>query len=125
MDTDQKLVTLKPLLDSIGWSESVKLVALPKERNNRVYRMDGKTKKLFLKDYFHDPEDKRDRLGTEYSFLKFAWDEGLKSVPQPLAQDTVNKMGLYEYMEGQPLSVEEIGVAEMNAAFQFFKSLNQ
>ena len=47
-------------------------------RNNRVYRIDGATRRYLLKQYFRNRDDERDRLNAEYRFLRYAWEIGLR-----------------------------------------------
>ena len=55
--------------------------------NNRVFRRRGRGRHVPLKSYFRHPDDPRDRLGTEFAFSRFAWDNGVRCIPQPLACD--------------------------------------
>lgn len=125
METNTELAPITPLLDSMGWRESYHIVPLPRLGNNRVFRVQGDKKSLLLKVYFHDSEDTRDRLNAEYSFLEFSWTSGIRSVPQPLAQDKKNKMALYEFIEGTPLTIKDVTVREMVEAARFFVEINQ
>ena len=90
-----------------------------------VYRIDAGESRLLLKAYFHHADDPRDRLGTEFSFSQFAWDCGLRCIPQPLARDDRNHLGLYEFIRGRALSANEIGRGEVDQAIAFFDGLNR
>jgi hypothetical protein len=78
-----------------------------------------------LKAYFRHPEDRRDRLGAEYSFCAFAWENGLRSVPQPLKRDRGNGLGLYEFVEGRPVRPQEINESTVRQALSFFSEINR
>lgn len=108
-----------------GLPAQFELTALPGGANNRVYRIDGTSGPLLLKAYFHHPDDPRDRLGAEFSFSRFAWQRGLRCLPQPLAADHENQLGLYEFIEGQAPSLEDLGMAEVQQAVDFYRELNR
>lgn len=99
------------------------LESLPGGANNRVFRVRFPDKSALLKAYFQHPGDKRDRLGAEFSFLRFAWDAGLRCLPEPLACDRKNHLGLYEFIEGEP--VREATQNAVQQAITFFRELNR
>ena len=46
--------------------------------NNRVYKVAVLRKSYLLKAYFKKhPDDQRDRVGAEYTFIDFAWKNGI------------------------------------------------
>ena len=113
------------LLDAAGLPRNFRLVPLPGGGNNRVYRVDGNGRPLLLKAYFHHPDDPRDRLAAEFCFSRFAWDGGIRCIPQPIVCDEQNHLGLYEFIEGRPLAAAEIGASEVDQAAAFFAALNR
>ena len=94
----------REVLYSVGLPGTFTLNRLHGGANNRVFRVDLDDKKLLLKFYFRHPDDQRDRLGTEFGFLEFAWSKGLRCIPKPLGLDRKFGLGLYEYVEGALLS---------------------
>jgi hypothetical protein len=113
------------LLETAGFSRDFRLLPLPGGGNNRVYRVDCDDRPLLLKAYFHHPDDPRDRLAAEFCFSRFAWDCGIRCLPQPIACDEENHLGLYEFIEGRVLTAEEIGASEADQAAAFFAALNR
>lgn len=113
------------LLAQAGISAECAVTHLPGGGNNRVYRIDAGESRFLLKAYFHHADDPRDRLGTEFSFSRFAWDHGLRCIPQPIARDDRNHLGLYEFIRGRALAAEEIGTGEVHQAIAFFEDLNR
>lgn len=93
-------------------------------KNNRVYRVETAKGPVLLKSYFRHPDDPRDRLGTEFAFARFAWDHGVRCIPQPLACDPVAGLGLFEFVEGQKLRPEEVTAERVSEALEFFVLLN-
>ncbi|GLH73171.1 aminoglycoside phosphotransferase [Geothrix limicola] len=91
-------------------------------RNSQVYRLETEEDRVFaLKAYFRHAGDPRDRLGTEFSALRFLWERGLRCVPQPLAMDAEAGLGLYEFIEGRPQP--QPAEADLDAAWGFLVGL--
>ena len=105
-----------------GLPREFHLAGLPGGGNNRVYRLDCGGSPLLLKAYFHHPDDPRDRLAAEFAFSRFAWDHGLRCIPQPLARDDRNHLGLYEFIDGRALAAAEIGADAVDQAAAFFSA---
>lgn len=93
--------------------------------NNRVYRVETPSGPALLKAYFRHPADPRDRLGNEFGFLAFAWDNGVRSVPRPLARDDGEGLGLYEWIEGRHLTETDVGREAVHAAADLCGELNR
>jgi hypothetical protein len=85
----------------------------------------GSRATVLLKAYYHDTQDRRDRLGAEFAFSRFAWKVGMRSIPQPLAQDTEIHVGLYEFLPGRPLLAGEIDALMIERASSFYQALNE
>ena len=113
------------LLLRIGIQDRFELHSLTGGANNRVYRVDTSETQLLLKSYFSHPDDPRDRLNAEFSFCQFAWDHGIRSVPEPLACDAANRLGLYGYLNGRRLAAGEISLQHVVECTDFFCSLNR
>ena len=92
--------------------------------NNRSYKVVTKDNLYFLKHYFRDSIDTRNRLKTEYSFTSFAWELGIRCIAQPIAFDEKNSLGAYRYIDGRKLATNEIGKKEIKSALEFLTILN-
>ncbi len=112
------------LLTQAALPREFRLTSLPGGGNNRVYRVDCVGSSLLLKAYFHHPNDPRDRLAAEFSFSRFAWNHGLRCIPQPLVRDDRNHLGLYEFIHGRALEAAEVGPDAIDQAIAFFVGLN-
>lgn len=97
---------------------------LPGSANNQVFRIETDRRQFLLKVYFRHHADTRDRLGAEFEFLRFAWDRGLRCIPEPLRCDGTLSLGLYEFVVGRRPEPEEIGENEVKQAADFFLELN-
>jgi hypothetical protein len=113
------------LLPAAGLEGSFSLHQLPGGGNNRVFRVDAGGRRALLKAYFQHPEDRRNRLGAEYSFCTFAWENGLRTLPRPMAQDRPNGLGLYEFIDGRKFLPDEINEGAIGQAMTFFAEVNR
>jgi len=113
------------LASQAGLGQVREVLPLAGGANNRVFRVEAEHGIALLKAYFRHPNDPRDRLAAEYAFSQFAWERGLRYVPQPLACDAKSGLGLYEFVEGARLLPHEITAAAVNEALTFFLSLNR
>ena len=92
--------------------------------NNRAYRLQCEGGDAFLKEYFRHPADPRDRLAAEFAFSRFAWDRGVRCIPQPLESDRDAGLGLYEFVPGRSVANSEVEPEAVEAAARFVSDLN-
>lgn len=92
--------------------------------NNRVFVVHAPDTKYLAKVYFSHASDTRDRLGTEYAFLSYAWNIGLRCIPRPISRSSGSNIGLYEYVEGRKLTSLELDSERLSQAARFFRDLN-
>ena len=119
----ESVEALDRLLHAIGYGDDARISPMPGGANNKAFRIDGGIKPLFLKVYFRDKDDTRDRLSVEFQFAKLAWDHGIRSVPQPLAKDDAAGIALYEFVYGRRLDRTEINVTHIEQAITFARRL--
>jgi hypothetical protein len=102
----------------------IALTRLAGGRNNRVFRLDRAGEPpLVVKRYHHDPRDTRDRLGAEWAFLRYAWDDcGLRDVPRPLACEPESHAALYGFVPGARIAA--VAPEHVAAAARFVGALN-
>jgi len=124
LTNDELETAAAALLRQTGRPGAFSLHQLPGGANNRVFRVDIDGTRTLLKAYFQHPEDKRDRLGAEYGFCTFAWESGLRNVPKPLARDSENRLGLYEFIEGRKLLLDEVDEGAIRQALVFLADVN-
>ena len=114
---------VQSLLKSAGIVGDFTLQPLQGGGNNRAYVVQA-GRPYFLKHYFHDERDVRDRLGAEFAFAAFGWKHHIHQMPQPLAADYTNKVGLFEFIKGRPLGLADINSKRVQEALNFFRTLN-
>lgn len=115
---------LRDLCARIGVNGSVRIDPLPGGRNNRVYCLASNSQKLLLKVYFRHRDDPRDRLKHEFGFLEYLWSRGLRCVPQPVWADYNLNVGVYSFIPGRKLRLEEIGPTHVEQTVQFYRDIN-
>lgn len=112
------------LLSKAQIEGSFKIESLHGGYNNRIFRIDIGENHYCLKSYFLSPDDTRDRLGTEFGFLGYAWQMGIRTLPQPLAMDRDNNLGLYEFIEGEKLRSQDVTEKRLEEALNLYHALN-
>jgi hypothetical protein len=99
--------------------------SIPGGGNNRVFKIESAEGNYLLKSYFESAGGKRDRLASDYAFCRFAWDAGLRAVPQPIAVDPPSRLAVYEFVQGQRLAPREVAARHVDDAIQFVVDLNR
>lgn len=74
-------------------------------RNNRIYAIDGAERALILKAYV---ADRRDRMGAEWALTSFAWSQGIRAVPEPVAKFEKLRAAVYGRLPGRRLVAGEV-----------------
>ncbi|MBI4169132.1 MAG: phosphotransferase [Acidobacteria bacterium] len=117
-------VAVLALAAEAGLGGEIRLRPLEGNTNNRVFHVEAGGRAALLKVYFEHPGDPRDRLGAEFSFSRFAWRSGVRCLPQPLACDRLNRLGLYEFVEGRSLRPADVTAATVHASLDFYHAVN-
>jgi hypothetical protein len=82
-------------------------------RNSVVSRLTNSDGQWILKQYYQHVSDKRDRLGTEFSFLTFLKNAGVSGVSEPLAMDRVSHHALYSFLPGKrPVAITSTQIVQ-------------
>ena len=63
---------------------------------------------LFVKSYFHNTKDQRNRLKAEFEMLSFLWGEKVDCIPEPIAKDDLKRIGIYRYFNGKSAKSETL-----------------
>ncbi len=106
-----KIIHLEPLTGGAN-SQAAKLVS-----------QTGHT--FFLKVYLNPLGDNRDRLGTEFNGLQFLWNQGLRSIPQPLLADVKNNFAVYSFIHGRLLNPPEVTPCLLSEVVTFLSKLQK
>lgn len=92
-------------------------------RNSEVSRIHNRDGQWILKSYYRGAGDTRDRLGTEYGFLRYLQDAGVSGVPVPLGADHDLQLGLYSCLPGS--RPESISPSHISQAAEFVGRINR
>ena len=93
-------------------------------RNNQVFKVKTSTNKTYaLKSYVSHPQDMRDRLGAEYAFCQYAWQQGLRCIPEAIAADPENKLGLFSWVDGVLPAPGHVDRSAITQVLSFVKGL--
>ena len=92
-------------------------------RNSEVWRLFSVDGQWILKNYFQDDSDGRDRLGTEYRFLTFLSNGGIRRVAKPLGIDRAAHRAIYSFLIGRrPTAITSSHITE---AVAFIADINE
>ena len=118
------LATLRPAFIRLVGCEVSGFERIGGGRNSQVYRVDAVGGQRFaLKVYFRHAADKRDRLATEFGSFTYLWRHGIQEVPRPLTVDTDLGWAVYQFIEGERISVGQASETEAAAAANFLGRL--
>jgi thiamine kinase-like enzyme len=62
---------------------------------------------------------------VEFSSLKFLWENGMKCIPQPIYISRDLGCAVYEYVDGEKISPQEVTNADIDVAVQFLDGLKE
>lgn len=104
--------------------EGIELVPITFGGNNKTFKVCIGKKTYIFKEYFKHENDTRDRLLSEYSFLKYAKIAAPSWTPEPISWNKEKSCALYEFIEGVNYTPESVGREQVMEAAQFFVELN-
>lgn len=116
---------VRNILDNVQIYKDFLIEDLDGGRNNRVYKIICDSQCFLLKSYFWHENDKRDRLGSEFRFLEYAWSRNIRSIAQPIFSDDLNRLALYSFLPGEKIKSEDVTDDSVDQAFNFISLLNQ
>ncbi|MBI1983210.1 MAG: phosphotransferase [Acidobacteria bacterium] len=92
--------------------------------NSRVSRVRCKDGTEYaVKSYFQRTISGLDRLEVEYSGLMFLWENGIRSIPQPLMADRARQVAVYEFVDGRNIASHQITADDVEQAVRFASEL--
>jgi|APCry1669188970_1035186.scaffolds.fasta_scaffold10011_2 Phosphotransferase enzyme family len=115
---------IKELLSKIGIHAEYHLIPLEGGRNNRAFKLICGIREYFLKAYFFSSADPRDRLLHEFGFTNFVWSNGIRIVPEPLAELPNHHLALYEFIAGKTANYRPTTISDIHQATDFILSVN-
>ncbi len=102
-----------------------KLINIPHLGNNRSYVVTtyGEASKYFVKVYYRGNKNLKRKSAVEYQSLKYLWNNGIRSIPEPFIYDKENKIAVFEYVEGQRIDRRKLTNEDILEVISFIRSL--
>jgi thiamine kinase-like enzyme len=126
MNPDNLIEEIRKSLDANNiLDELTEIKVLKGGKNNQTYKVDLRTGASYVvKKYFKHPHDLRNRQNAEFLFTTYANKVASNFVPQVLFSDAMNRMTLFEYLQGSPVIDKEVTDSEVKYAIDFVNALN-
>jgi len=113
------------LLNAAGHCESFELKPLAGGVNNRIFLVLQENRIVaVVKQYYHNRNDVRDRLSSDYGFSRFLWDHGIHQIPMPIASDPLHHLAIFEYIDGKKMVHSEITGQHIDQVIDFYFAIN-
>jgi hypothetical protein len=126
MEPDAITAVATEILETEGLKSPVHFVTpVSGGANNRVFKIECESGNFLLKCYFSHPDDPRNRCQADFSFTRFAWSCGVRSVPEPVGISRIHHAALYEFVVGRRITGSEITSNILNQAAGLFASINR
>jgi len=93
--------------------------------NNKNYFFICNGDALLIKYYFAHPQDKRDRLATEWSFLSYLQQKNIPDVPRPVLKSQDHNAAVYTFLGGTVPRIEDVSTTLVGKAAQFINMINR
>lgn len=93
--------------------------------NNQGYILSAKDTRYFVKVYFRDDTDLRNRGKQESMFSSFLWQRGVRCIPKLHGYDDAHAVGVFQFLEGQSIRPEMLDTTMIDRAASFFRSMNR
>lgn len=124
MATREPAAVADALAAQAGLGPVLGLEPLAGGRNNRVFRLQfAAAAPVVLKIYFRHAQDRRNRLGAEWAFLKYAQERGVSGIPVPICRDESLGAALFSAIDGAPLEI--VRPAHIHAAAELIRDINR
>jgi thiamine kinase-like enzyme len=116
----------KNLLKDAGFSNrAFDISRLSGGGNNQIYQINHPEKKLILKKYLSNSTDLRNRLESEFNFIRAVHPIAPKATPTAYCKNDTHLVGLYEFIEGQRIIREdEVRENFISQAASFIAKIN-
>ena len=97
---DRHFECISKMLPKAGKVEPDNFKQIKRGGNNCVYKIEVGKESFLGKVYFRDPDDSRDRLNSEISFIKYLQTIQIKDSPALIAEDQSCGAACFEWIEG-------------------------
>lgn len=94
-------------------------------RNSEVYKAVCGDESFAVKLYSDETMEGRSRIDTEFSSLKFLWDNNVDCVPRPHATDKNKNLAVFEFVSGNTVESKDVSAGDMENALNFLSVLKK
>jgi len=120
------LAQISQFASEVLTNEVVEVVRLDGGRNSQIYKIRCVDQAMYVaKVYFQSANDKRQRLGNEFFGLHFLWNNGIRSIAQPIAMDENISCALYEFIKGEKMDMDTLTIDDVERAVGFLFELDR
>ena len=126
-EDNQTIAAIEDLAARMLKRANIRAERMGRGANSRVFRLEdlADRRRYVVKFYFRHPADPRDRLETEFTGFSFLWTQGITSIPRPIAVNREESCAIYEFIEGEKISPENIAVEDIEYAVDFLARLKR
>jgi hypothetical protein len=106
-------------------SAPVLVVRAARRGNNSLWKVTLENgRRVLVKRYLVDSRDRRERGLAEFRALRLLWDNGIRSIPEPLYLEPGGAFAVMSWLEGADLRAGKAGAAEVRQAADFVRRLS-
>jgi len=117
-------IVIKKTVSQLLERKIIGLEKLGGGRNSRVYKVSCAEGVEFVAKVYHQQEsDTRPRQETEFRGLRFLWDFGIRSIPQPIVLETIVGLSVFEFIRGSPILPSCLDSSDVEQAASFLLEL--
>lgn len=114
------MYVLADLISQALEHEVVSVKRNPGGRNSRIFLVDTANAQRYIAKFYPEARPgSRDRLTTEFAALSFLNKQGEDRVPQPIALDEANRLGVYEFIEGDVIAPATETTSDLDQTVDF------
>lgn len=114
------------ILHFFNLTDALRILPLTGGGNNRVFKVEFASQSpVIVKQYFSHPQDPRPRLLSEFSFLQYAREAGIRNVPEPIAFSNELNAAVYSFIPGRAIQPSDISDDLVHTLIDFFVTLNK
>ncbi len=114
---------IKKICSDANIGKFLKTERIDEGGNNQAFKLFTETNSYLLKKYFYSEEDTRDRLGNEFSFSNYAYDNNIREIAQPIYSNKKEKIAVFEFINGT--KIKKVEKEHINSAMNFIVRLNK
>ncbi|MCG7563593.1 aminoglycoside phosphotransferase family protein [Pseudoalteromonas sp. McH1-42] len=109
-------------LEDVLGTENFTIASLNGGANNRGYEIVSKGTSWFLKSFSPNHTQSGHKLANEFGFSQYLWQNGVTSVPEPIACNAQAYVSLFSFIQGDPVTEAKPG--SVKEALQFLEHIN-